>query len=473
MIKNIRKIIATLSIATMFSAMMSSNLNFTLTKVYAEEKPSLKNLYLSQGDDIKYSKGLQSYVVDVYKDIEFTYVKAMPEDPLDTVEVNGQVANNDNNYKQIVKLEKGKNKIEIDVIDDKTQVKNTYVVYVYRGGAKAVFLDNISIDDRSFGFDKCVDSYDLELDEQPDIVNLQLTPEEGKYSISVNGTELINKTSIKLKFKSIGLYVVTVSLKDMDTNRIGTYTLNIYYGIPVTPNVSDAISNVVKSNQWYIEYGRWKYNNVLGESLKDTWFYDTKYKSYYHFSSKGNMQTGWLKDEGKTYYLNPDGSMHIGWLQDDEEWYYFTTDGSMKTGWIKDEDKWYYLDKGGTMAKGWKTIGGNWYYLNSNGAMRTGWIYYGKKWYFLNEDGTMSSGWIKNNNEWYYLNSDGSMKSGEWFYYNDNCYYFNFVGSMRTGLLNKDDKYYYFNQDGTLLTSSKIIDGYLYEVNTDGSLKVD
>lgn len=30
----------------------------------------------------------------------------------------------------------------------------------------------------------------------------------------------------------------------------------------------------------------------------------------------GSMQTGWIKDKDKWYYLNENGAMKIGWIKD-------------------------------------------------------------------------------------------------------------------------------------------------------------
>lgn len=475
MSKKIRNIVAATVVYSAFSFLAPSCANFALIKAHAVDKPSLKDMYLGSGTDISFSKDKYSYILDLDEDTDQVFLRAKPEDPLDTVKVDGQIITKEKYYRQNLQLEKGKNTINVEVIDDKTKNATRYTVYVYRGGQKAVYLKDININERAIGFDKTNSNYNIQLDENEQLVELKITPEEGNYSVAVNGTELSEKNSIKLKFKGIGKYVIDIRFKDEDTGRIGSYTVNIYLGIQVSPNVPDAIKNVLKPNQWVFLYGRWRYNDDFGVSLKDTWFYDSKYNGYFHFNKSGNMETGWIQEKGKYYYLNSYGIMQTGWIfdEDEQEWYFLGPDGDMKTGWLEDGENWYYLRRNGSMATGWIVSKDKWYYVNSNGIMRKGWIYYGKKWYYLNENGTMQTGWVNVDNEWYYLNSDGSMKSGEWFNYKDNWYYLNFVGSMRTGLLSKDDKYYYFNEDGTLLTSSKIIDGYLYEVNADGSLKVD
>ncbi|WP_160683895.1 cadherin-like beta sandwich domain-containing protein [Clostridium sp. C2-6-12] len=472
MSKNIKNIIAAIFVFSAFSATAPSCLNFTLAKSYAEIKPSLRSIYINKGDNIKFSEDQYSYILDLDKDTDEIYIKARPNNDQDTVNINGKIVTKDDNYKKSVKLQPGKNIVKIEVSDSK-KVKTEYIVYVYRGGKEAVYLKDINIDGKTIGFNKSTTSYDLELDENSNIVDLETILDEGNYSVTVNEVELSEKNSIKLKFKAIGKYAVTITVKDEDTDRVGKYTLNIYLGIPVSPNVEEAIKNVIKPNQWILVYGRWRYNDSVGESLKNIWFFDKNYNSYFHFNSRGNMQTGWLEDNEKMYYLSSSGAMQTGWIFDEGSWYFLGTNGVMKTGWIYYDDKWYYLQKNGKMVTNWMLENGKWYYLNSNGAMRTGWIYYGKKWYYLNEDGAMETGWIKIDGEWYCLNSDGSMKSGEWLYYKDNWYYLNYVGNMRRGWLNSEGKYYYFHEDGTLMTTSKIMDGYLYEVNSDGSIKVD
>ena len=63
----------------------------------------------------------------------------------------------------------------------------------------------------------------------------------------------------------------------------------------------------------------------------------------------GEMQTGWLQDDGKTYYLNTDGSMKIGWMQaNPSQWYYFQTDGSMAVDTVVDG---YQINSSGLWIK--------------------------------------------------------------------------------------------------------------------------
>lgn len=478
MSKIIRNIIIATSILGIFPAIQPNYLNLNITKVYAEEvsekeedKPHLKRIYLTEGDNFKFSDDVHSYLVDVDKDTDETFVVAKPEDPKYIVRIDGQIVTDDDHYMKEVKLDKGKNKIKVEVEDDKTQSKSEYIVNVFRGGKNAVYLNDINIDGNTIGFDKSSNYYNIELDDNSNIIELDTIPEDDAYSITVNGKELGDKNSIKIKFtKGIGKYTLNIGIKDKDTDRVGNYTLNIYLGIPVTPNVTEAIKSVIKPNQWVMENGRWRYNDVMGNYLKDTWYYDDKYKSYFHFNKIGNMQTNWLKDGDNWYYLNQRGEMQTGWLYYENEWYFLDSNGVMRTGWILYDNNWYYFRKNGTMATGWIMDKDKWYYINSKGVMWTGWLYYGKKWYHLDESGAMQTGWLQYCDEWYFLKPDGSMKSGEWLYSDGNWYYITYAGSMIHGKwLEKDNKDYYFNQDGTMQTVPMILDGYAYDFNEDGS----
>lgn len=452
-------------------------LNFSLfnTKVYADSKseaPYLKSIYLSEGDNIDFKENVYEYIVDVDQDIEEIFLRARPQNDSYIVKVNGTIVEKDNRYKYESKLNEGKNKFIIEVLDSEGNESSTYTVYVYRGGEKAVYLKNITIDGSNIGFSKDIKSYNIELDDDEKSIRLKIDTEDENYTVSIKDKVLTNSNNVaKLSFsQNIGKYVFNIDVKDNETGRSTSYEINIYLGIPVTPNIADSINQVLKPNQWVIVNGRWQYNDALGNPIKNNWFYDSNYNGFYHFNSKGNMQTGWSIIDDKTYYLGPDGKMRTGWVDYEGEWYYLDLNGVMKTGWNFIDYNWYYLNGDGSMYTGWLPYKGKWYFLSANGKMKTGWILYNKKWYYLTYDGSMKTGWQYYDNNWYYLNNDGSMRTGEWVFYNSNWYYINYSGTMRYGWLYKDDKYYYFNEDGTMNKSSKVIDGYLYNFNNDGSV---
>lgn len=431
----------------------------------------LKYLRLSEGENLNFTSDKHIYVTEVKDSVEKITVRAKPTFTNDKVYINGILTSKDDKYKTEVNLVYGKNKIDVDIIDCYDKSKVTYTVYVYRGGKNAVFFNNIKIDYNEIGFDKKVNFYNIERDKNDDDVVLDLLTVDENYKVEINGKEFDFNKPIKVKFDGIGKYIVNIRLIDKQTNMENMYILNIYVGIPVTPDVEGYVNAILKPNQWVIVNGRWRYNDSEGKPLKNQWFYDNKNDAYYYLDQRGNMQTGWYEyDENVYYYLGIDGKRQTGWVQCNNSWYYLNYDGVMKTGWIYDNGKWYYLNTDGSMATGWNKINEVWYYFSMNGEMRTGWILYDKKWYLLNDDGSMKTGWYYYKDEWYYMNPDGSMRTGDWLYYKSNWYYMNYSGTMRCGWLYKDNKYYYFNEDGTMNKSSKVIDGYLYNFNNDGSV---
>ena len=349
------------------------------------------------------------------------------------------------------------------------------MLYVYRGGADYITLDDINIDDRNIGFKPNKRFYNIELDEDEEIIRLNCIPKEGNYSVKVNNTLLGEKNTIRLKFDGINKYVINVTLIDNDTKKESKYVLNFYLGIPISPDVTGSINAIPKPNQMEVVNGRWRYNDYKGDYLRDTWFYDNQYCKWFYLNSRGYMHTGWLVyDDGNTYYLDNHGAMQTGWVIDNGKWYYLDENGVMRKGWIKDKNKWYFLGNKGEMKTGWMQDRGTWYFLNKDGSMKTGWIIYDDEYYYLNNDGAMQTGWLRYNNEWYYMdNKNGAMKNGEWIFNQGNWYYINYSGTMRTGWLSKDDKLYYLNSDGTMNTDTKIIDGYICRFNKDGSVDVD
>jgi glucan-binding YG repeat protein len=127
----------------------------------------------------------------------------------------------------------------------------------------------------------------------------------------------------------------------------------------------------------------WHFINSAGQLVKNVWAKISATANgvsralYYHFDSDGNMQTGWLMDQGtgKWYYLSKE---HDGWF------------GSMQTGWHydKEDGRWYYLDANGAMQTGWQKVDGKWYYLTPSNPAPT-WSYDGteKAWKYTNTKG--------------------------------------------------------------------------------------
>lgn len=453
-----------------------------ISRAYADESNEadeveylLKDIYIAGDYYINFSPDVFTYSLDVSAYDEDILLKLEPKYKSDKVYLNGVEVLKDDKYRVFADLEYGKNILNIDVKDSYDGTTYRYVLYVYRGGADYITLDDINIDDRNIGFKPNKRFYNIELDEDEEIIRLKCVPKEGNYSVKVNNTLLGEKNTIRLKFDGINKYVINVTLIDNDTKKESKYVLNFYLGIPISPDVTGSINAILKPNQWILVNGRWRYNDYKGDYLRDTWFYDNQYCKWFYLNSRGYMHTGWLEyDDGNTYYLDNHGAMQTGWVIDNGKWYYLDENGVMRKGWIKDKNKWYFLDNKGEMKTGWMQDRGTWYFLNKDGSMKTGWIIYDDEYYYLNNDGTMQTGWLRYNNEWYYMdNKNGAMKTGEWIFNQDNWYYINYSGTMRTGWLSKDDKLYYLNNDGTMNTATKIIDGYICRFNKDGSVDVD
>jgi len=63
----------------------------------------------------------------------------------------------------------------------------------------------------------------------------------------------------------------------------------------------------------------------------------------------------------------------------------------MQTGWLSDQNKWYFLGPDGSMcADIWSMVNGKWYYFNADGSMKCNeWFFYKETWYYLGSDGEM------------------------------------------------------------------------------------
>ncbi|WP_342433464.1 immunoglobulin-like domain-containing protein [Neobacillus sp. FSL H8-0543] len=205
------------------------------------------------------------------------------------------------------------------------------------------------------------------------------------------------------------------------------------------------VSTADAASKWNLENGKWTY------------------------SIDGVKQKNWVYD-GSWYYLNSRGEMQTGWLKDGRSWYYLSSKGAMQTGWVKNGGSWYFLEKNGSMKTGWLNNGGKWYYLNSNGSMKTGWLASGSQWYYLASSGKMlENEWVLSNGKWYYMNGNGTMKTG-WLVLGDNWYFLDTSGSMVSGWKQINQKDYYFYYSG-IMAANTMVEGY--KLGSDGARITD
>ena len=244
------------------------------------------------------------------------------------------------------------------------------------------------------------------------------------------------------------------------------------------------------------------------------------------FSVSAATKTGFVTENGKTYYINKDGSRQKGWLELNGRKYYFNrTSGAQLKGWasgkviryftkgagymvtgnLKDSkgNIRYFDEKTGLLTRGWRTDakGYKYYYYSGSGVMATGWVQDKKsqRRYFSKANGRMLTGWVENsagNYRYFHPTSGilyvGLQKVGEDYYYfskttgiryekgfgtvGSKKYYFDKkTGKMKTGWLEEDGKKYYFESSGAMVVNDvRAIDGATYKFDENGvASKVD
>ena len=247
------------------------------------------------------------------------------------------------------------------------------------------------------------------------------------------------------------------------------------------------------------------------------------------FSVSAATKTGFVTENGKTYYINKDGSRQKGWLELNGRKYYFNrTTGVQLKGWAKDSSGKviryftkgagymvtgnlkdskgnirYFDGKTGLLTRGWRTDakGYKYYYYSGSGVMATGWVQDKKsqRRYFSKANGRMLTGWVENsagNYRYFHPTSGilyvGLQKVGEDYYYfskttgiryekgfgtvGSKKYYFDKkTGKMKTGWLEEDGKKYYFESSGAMVVNDvRAIDGATYKFDENGvASKVD
>lgn len=302
----------------------------------------LENVSLSSGN-FNFKKDVSSYDINVGSDVSKITIKAVPEDNNAVVNVDGSRVTEDNEYKETVYLEKGKNEIILDV-ESKNDKKRSYKLNINRqdnsNGAEAqdnIYLNYAKVSDTELKLSKTKTSYDIKVNEDVEKTSVHVEPENEDYMVEIDG-DAVQVSDDYTKDVSLNGYKTAVNVKIEDSNnKKRVYTFNIYKGhLPAVTTTSDNVNagtdnnSNIKKDQWVLVNNKWQYYDSSGQALKNTWFYDRSF--------------------GKNYYLQADGSMATGWLNNNGKWYYLGSDGGMRTGWIFDGNKYYYLYSDGAMA---------------------------------------------------------------------------------------------------------------------------
>lgn len=183
------------------------------------------------------------------------------------------------------------------------------------------------------------------------------TVEQTKELVASNGNKL-STTQLVNNGKTIGA-VITVEGASLATT------------IPIKKDAGEVVA-VYKYVPLLDKYIKLSEGVVIGT---DTITLPTQANATYIASTSEipvaeTVAQGWTKVANNWYMVNATGDPQVGWQRDNLGWAYLsTTNGVMQTDWILDGGKWYYLKDNGYMATGWVKDGVNWYYCNADGSM--------------------------------------------------------------------------------------------------------
>ena len=170
---------------------------------------------------------------------------------------------------------------------------------------------------------------------------------------------------------------------------------------------------------YYVENGQltkgWKSINAKSEDSKEG-----THKVWIYVSQTGEVQTGWVQDNGSWYYLSEltgeqkgIGLMQKGFIELNKTFYYFDESGAMKENqWFQTTEGWYYADKSGSVkVDEWFQVGNKWYAASGKGTILTNvFLPYKDEVYHFNESGVMAENeWFEVNGGWFYASKSGAI----------------------------------------------------------------
>ena len=213
--------------------------------------------------------------------------------------------------------------------------------------------------------------------------------------------------------------------------------------------------------------------------MRTGWYRQDIYSLYYYDEEgKGCCAEGWKKIDGKWYYFEKKSTYDsvpstvvTGYLTDNGNTYYFDENGVMQTGWkllnVSGSQRWTYFKSSGAMiGEGWQKINNKWYYFNElsgvNRLITDGVYKIDDEYYCFDKNGVMKTGWVLIDNgtsqRWFYCKSNGAAVSG-FYEIGGKTYLFGGYSygapAMVTGHYSKNNEHYFFKPSGEMFTGWK------------------
>ena len=304
-------------------------------------------------------------------------------------------------------------------------------------------------------------------------------------------------------------YTSPVKFYDKDS---GALVKNQYFNHNGKWYYADAEGNILKGSQTID--GVHVYFDSYGVQAKDTvldgYYYDKDSGArkelprdqfikigddLYYLSSNG--RTGEINIDGKDYYIAQYGRVLRGSFNVYQQPPYYddeTGEAVKKTGFVKSDGRWYYLEEDGKKAKGLKEIDGKLYFFSNNpmnkyetneqvrGQLARPYFYISfpnraedtPTYYFDAETGAaVTNQFVYADGHWYYFGNDGKALLFDQVI-NGQHLYFDYEGKQVKGDFVTDYKgtRYYDENSGELVTNqTRTINGVTYHFDENGRAK--
>jgi len=180
-----------------------------------------------------------------------------------------------------------------------------------------------------------------------------------------------------------------------------------------------------------------------------------------------DASTGWVEENGSTYYYLDDGNAASGWVEIEGNQYFFAADGSLQQGFRDVDGVTYYFNQDGSRASGWVDVEGRRYYLRQSGSLVTGWLSLEGQRYYLTQEG-ITTGICTVDGSLYVFDQEGRLTSG-WAEVENGTAYGDINGHPVAGWQMIDGQSYHFREDYLLQTGWAEIDGFTYCFRSDGT----